>query len=317
MELIKFIIYDPETGKVLSRTPKSWFLITLFYCVYYSVLAAFWYGMLQLFFLTLPLDQPKYIGTASIIGNSPGVGMRPHQPDKTIDSSMLFLKMNAKDETPSEKMEDTTNIDWAARYRKYLNTYDNMTGIRTCEDSAAGQTGKDACKFDIADLGDCGKFPYGYNLEPGQDVIQPCVLLKINRIFNWVPEEYTPEDLDEDNQDPEDPIPEKVRELIRADSTKVYLHCDGENPYDRETLEGKINYFPADQGISLKYFPYNHAHKNYQNPLVAVQFKDLTPGTLHHVECRLWAKGVKHHKKDRAGLVHMEVILVKDYKKAE
>jgi hypothetical protein len=50
----------PSPLQILTRTPKSWALIILFYCVYYTCLAAFWYGMLQLFFLTLRFDEPKY-----------------------------------------------------------------------------------------------------------------------------------------------------------------------------------------------------------------------------------------------------------------
>ena len=54
------MIYNPDTGEILTRTPKSWLQITAFYLVYYSLLAAFWLVCLQIFFLTLPEGKPRY-----------------------------------------------------------------------------------------------------------------------------------------------------------------------------------------------------------------------------------------------------------------
>merc|ERR1712001_456737 len=54
LEAFRYFLYDPDNGTILSRTPKSWALITIFYCIYYSCLAAFWYVCLLIFFSTLP-----------------------------------------------------------------------------------------------------------------------------------------------------------------------------------------------------------------------------------------------------------------------
>ena len=51
LEAFRYFLYDPDNGTILSRTPKSWALITIFYCIYYSCLAAFWYVCLLIFFL--------------------------------------------------------------------------------------------------------------------------------------------------------------------------------------------------------------------------------------------------------------------------
>ena len=318
-DIIKYVIWDGEKGEVFTRTPKSWFLITLFYCIYYSCLAAFWYGMLQIFFIFLPDDQPKYILSSSIIGTNPGVGMQPKQPSITIDSSMLFLQWNAENEEPSSDWETESNIDWAKRYESFLDIYKNKTQTRVCGDDDGGQDnmGKDACQYDVSALGPCGTFPYGFQLEAGKKQIEPCILLKINRIFGWEPEEYTDDDLNEDEEESENPIPENVKTLIRANRRKLYLDCQGENPADREILDGKLKYYPEDQGISYKYFPYNHAHKNYQNALVAVKFVDVPLFRLMHIECKLWTKGITHSRKNRIGQVHLELMLDNYPKKDE
>ena len=37
-EAIKYFFYNPDTGEVITRTPMSWLLITVFYVIYYSCL---------------------------------------------------------------------------------------------------------------------------------------------------------------------------------------------------------------------------------------------------------------------------------------
>ena len=71
------MIYNPDTGEILTRTPKSWLQITAFYLVYYSLLAAFWLVCLQIFFLTLPEGKPRYNSSSSYRGQLSSV----HVPD--------------------------------------------------------------------------------------------------------------------------------------------------------------------------------------------------------------------------------------------
>ena len=268
--------------------------------------------MLQLFFLTVPKDNPKYQLDASIIGSNPGVGIRPGQADQKLDSSMIFLVTNDDDTEPTDdKGEGLKNADWAQRYKKFLEKYDNKTGTTDKCSNIDKEDPKEACLFDPSVvLGDCAKDNYGYLKSPPE----PCVLLKINRIFGWTPQEYSADDLVEaqkENDDyPEDVMPKNVADLISANGfNKIYIDCQGENPFDREQLEKKMTYYPSSQGIPFHYFPYTHAGKNCHNPLVAVKFTNLKAGVLYHIQCKLWAKEVRHSKKERAGLVHFEIFL--------
>jgi len=312
-EKISYLLYNKDTGEILTRTPKSWALIFIFYVIYYSLLAGFWYGMLQLFMLSVPVTEPKYTQGASIIGNNPGVGMQPPQADEKLDSSMLFLVYNSPTgEQPTDpKGEGLKNADWAARYKLYLESYKNKTkGVTTnCKDI---NPERQFCKFDPAvELGECAQYPYGY-----LGTVEPCVMLKINRIYGWEPQQYTDEELKDaqelDEDYPEDQMPAEIAKKIEAESERVYIDCQGENPFDAEGLGGKMKYFPEHQGIPFHYFPYKQTPESgthYQSPMVAVKFKGLERGVLYHVQCKLWAKGVRHSKKDRAGLVHFEIFL--------
>merc|ERR1719317_1224348 len=51
MEAFKYLLYNPETGEILTRTPLSWAKIIAFYIIYYSCLAGFWAACLCIFFL--------------------------------------------------------------------------------------------------------------------------------------------------------------------------------------------------------------------------------------------------------------------------
>ena len=73
-ETFRYFLHDPDNGTFLSRTPLSWLKITVFYTIYYSCLAAFWYVCLLIFFQTLPeVDSgPKWKESGSLIGENPG-----------------------------------------------------------------------------------------------------------------------------------------------------------------------------------------------------------------------------------------------------
>lgn len=51
--------------------------------------------------------------------------------------------------------------------------------------------------------------------------------------------------------------------------------------------------------------------KGYQSPLVFVRFKNIKYGALIQVWCKLWANNIKHHKNDKAGSVHFELLVDK------
>merc|ERR1712212_566412 len=192
-ESLQYMIYDPANGTILTRTPISWLKIIVFYCIYYSCLAGFWIGCMNIFFLTVPDDRPKWEQAASIIGNNPGVGLRPQSTDKLIDSSMIVLSVGEKDREPTNlEGEGNKNIDYAVRMKKFMDKYDDTTGLQDCETNEI-DTGAQGCKFDVGTLGDCRDFPYGYVGNETSNA-EPCIFLKFNKIYNWVPTPLDPKD---------------------------------------------------------------------------------------------------------------------------
>jgi len=294
-EKVRYLIHNPETGEYFTRTPKSWGLIIIFYIIYYSCLAAFWAAMLMIFFQTIPDDKPKWLNKDSIIGISPGLGMRPKQTEELIDSSIIQFNWNKKDD--SDGIPGWNG--WASRSKEFLNTFKG-TG-ETCTAGSKPAKGK-VCKFDIATLGECGNVQTNLGFDKGK----PCIYLKLNKIYGLENDPLDPSDLPED-------IPAALKKHIeaQADKNQVWVECHGQYPADKENL-GEIKYYPAAQGFPSYYFPYEK-QEGYETPVVAVQFNSPMKNMLLHVECRAWAKNIGYEKRDRVGINLFELhILDKD-----
>jgi len=298
-EAFRYFLYDPDNGTILSRTPKSWALITIFYTIYYSCLAAFWYVCLLIFFQTLPdaAEGPKWQQDGSLIGINPGVGIRPLNRDSRIDSNMFVLEFRDSNDILSEKQgEGDLNIDYARRAQLFF-------------EENYGTVGEGYNEFDrAAELGDCAQFPYGF-INPAGGAISPCVFLKFNKIWGWEPTPVTEEDFAEN---PEWPAEFKSHWDAQADKEKIWIHCQGRNPADKEALaDGGMTYLPATQGFPATFFPYTGNKEGYQSPLVAVNFNldEKYIGQLIHIECRAYYKGVRHETKSKTGLVQFEVLM--------
>jgi len=301
-ETFKYMLYDPSTGAILTRTPMSWAKIVGFYLVYYTVLAAFWMSCMMMFFKTLPDNQPRWLLTESLIGSNPGVGVRPGTSDLHIDSSMYLLNSQDKDKSPSNKEgEGEKNIDYARRMEMFLKGYDSKSaGLVSCDGSDDRNNGR--CIFDLAVLESCGTYPYGFM--PVNGTVHPCLFLKLNKIWNFVPKGIKAANVD----DPEyDAMTEELKEIIRTsgDADQVYIDCKGRFPADVEGVG--LEYFPANRAIPSYFFPFSGG--NYQSPLVAVKVAPVLKGTLIHIECRAWFEGVVHSGKEKAGLTQFEVLV--------
>jgi len=292
MEAFKYMLWNPDTGEVLTRTPLSWLKIIVFYIIYYSCLAAFWIACLQVFFLTIPEQEPRWLLSESIIGVNPGVGLRPKQTDKLIDSSIFIFDQADVETAPTDDDgEGNLNADAVKRMENFMAKNSNTTNLVTPV-------------FDTATLKSCAESPYGYM--PVNGKVEPCLFLKLNKIYGWKPYGVNLADLDSPTYaDMTDELKTKIRETegTTGNATNVYMDCKGRYDADREALT--LTYFPENQGLPMKYFPF--AGGNYQSPLVAVKISSTSIGQLLHIECRAWFHDVKHVTKDKEGLIQFEV----------
>jgi sodium/potassium-transporting ATPase subunit beta len=155
-------------GLVMGRNKSSWAKIGFFYVCFYTFLAAFFGAMLAVFLstLTLPSDggSPKL---TQFIANKPGLTL----------VNKVESKYNASDE---KTLNAHTKI-----VQDFLNKYDNYGKANKCnETQTTGYEGKDACRYDYAtDMTPaCDEKNYF-----GMENKQPCILIKMNKVFGWVP----------------------------------------------------------------------------------------------------------------------------------
>jgi len=328
--------------------------------------------MLNLYLhLNVTEDRPKYIGDESIIGVNPAMGFQPGQNEADIDSSLVRLKWNGNrdfykgldkekrklyDIDVEKETEKFIELGWIPRYEAFLKKYEDNKSDKlvTCGDGEAPrdvQWGKKSCAFDIKELKECGMdgkaTNFGFYSSGANQIVQPCMILKMNRIFGWptfvdgltdllaVQKQigYTSGEIDdlEDEEDENKKPSKQVLDIMRADvaaqeagddgekrTSRVYVDCQGENPADRELLAANpnsIRYFPSDQGFHMKYLPYRMTDdqgKVYQSPLLAIKLDlnaDKAVGRLLHLQCKLWFKKVEHNSRDKVGLARMELFL--------
>lgn len=107
----------------------------------------------------------------------------------------------------------------------------------------------------------------------GYEEGRPCIFLKLNKIYNWIPEYYNK------SEDVQDAMPNRLkthikdRVKLKQDTNIVWVSCEGENPADIENLGSGISYYSlaGEQGFLGNYFPYKNT-LGYLQPLIAVQF---------------------------------------------
>lgn len=244
-------LYNSSTKEVLGRTGKSWFLILLFYCIYYALLAGFFIGMMMInLTFIIPEDVPLRTGYNSLLALNPGLGMRPN-----VNIKNTLIKFSAKDEHTYRGF--VQNID--AYLDEYLSV-NQKESVNFADCSKPRTDVEKVCKFDLKQLGPCSSDKkYGY--PEGK----PCVILKLNKIYGWLP------DIADD-----------------APTQSPQVNCTGQNPHDSENM-GKIIYAPGDAEagtFSSSFFPFL-GQKSYLSPIVAVQFPNLKKSVTVMVECTI------------------------------
>lgn len=284
---LKTFIWNPRTREFCGRSGESWLKIGVFYVIFYLLLAGFWTVMLLIFYQTLDYYSPKWTLDSSRIGSNPGLGFRPLPHPDNVDSTLIWFTHGSGREWGH----------WVDSLEKYLEAYEpgRQQGehLLSCTFDRIYDK-PHVCPFTLEQLGSTCTRANNF----GYDVGKPCMLLKINRIYDWVPVPYHNESL-----------PSHMPDYLRAayDPNYVYISCQGENPADKENI-GPIQYFPEHGAIPNYYFPFTNLD-GYLSPFVFVHFKKPATGVLINIECKAWAANIKHDRTDRMGSVHFELLI--------
>ncbi|XP_074595430.1 sodium/potassium-transporting ATPase subunit beta-like [Brevipalpus obovatus] len=295
--------WNPRSKEFCGRTATSWGKIILFYTIFYLCLAAFWAIMLLIFKTTIDDKEPKWKLEDSRIGANPGLGFRPRPPADRIESTLIRFRRSKED----------TYKHWVSDLKTFIEPYSgnavNFTDGKSaggadhpidCEQSQLTSPNQ-FCEFDIRAIDSECSAARDFGYKEGK----PCVLIKLNRIFDWKPEPYKFEDLN----DPK--LPEELRAAMDSVKSKrgptgeyVFVTCNGQNSLDKEHI-GAVDYYPQ-QGIRTHFFPFRN-QDNYRSPFVFVRFSSPTNGMIINVECKAWAKNIRHSALEKEGSVIFEL----------
>ncbi|CAH2105100.1 unnamed protein product [Euphydryas editha] len=294
LKRIQYAIWNPEERTFLGRTGKRWGVIGLIYLVMYICIIIFF--SICMCGLLSAMDEriPYYTLSESIIGDNPGMGHRP-----IILENGALIWYDANNMTQINRYVE--NID------EFLAPYENKSLLankgenqRDCRDSKPPRN--EVCSFDIKQLGPCSRENYyGYRNRT------PCIIIKLNRIFDW-----NPKLIDDPENLPPD-MPTDLKNHINSttlpkERRNIWVSCKGERPADVDAL-GPLKYWPY-PGLSEIYFPYDNT-PGYLSPLVAVQLLNPTLHQIINIRCRAWAHNIKFTEslKDRLGSTHFEIMI--------
>ncbi|XP_042339612.1 sodium/potassium-transporting ATPase subunit beta-1a [Plectropomus leopardus] len=277
----KTFLWNSEKKEFLGRTGSSWFKIFLFYVIFYGCLAGIFIGTIQALLLTLSSYKPTYQDRVA----PPGLSHTPRSDKseiaytisdektytKYIDAMDTFLwKYDDKNQTEQKNFEDCGRTPQSYKDR---GSVESDTEPRK------------ACNFSRSLLGDCsGLDDKFYGFKEGK----PCIIVKLNRIVNFRPK------IPSSNQS----LPEGLQGKMQPNVIPIF--CKNKREEDEGKI-GEIKYFSLGGGFPLQYYPYygKLLHPQYVQPLVAIQFTNITLGQEVRIECKAYGANIDYSEKDR------------------
>lgn len=277
----KKFLWDSEKGELLGRTGSSWFKIFLFYVVFYGCLAGIFIGTIQAMLLTLSDYKPTWQDRVA----PPGLTHTPRSDKAEVTYNLndmetylpytkalkdFLAKYNEDDQKDQMKFEDCGSEPGEYKNRGDL---ESDVGIRK------------ACRFSRTLLGPCsGLEDPHFGFKDGK----PCIVVKLNRIVNFRPRPPSSNET----------IPEEAQPKVQPNV--IPLYCTNKKEEDAGKI-GEIKYHGIAGGFPLQYYPYygKLLHPQYLQPLVALQFTNLTLNTELRIECKVFGDNINYSEKDR------------------
>uniref|UniRef100_A0A8C2X2V7 Sodium/potassium-transporting ATPase subunit beta n=1 Tax=Cyclopterus lumpus TaxID=8103 RepID=A0A8C2X2V7_CYCLU len=274
-------VWNSEKKEFLGRTGISWLKIFLFYVIFYGCLAGIFIGTIQALLLTLSNYKPTYQDRVA----PPGLSHTP----RSLKSEISFSLSD-----PGSYMKYTETVEnFLAKYDE-LRQADQMK-FEDCGDSPMSYTDRGsldsdqgqrkACRFHRSLLAGCsGESDPHYGFKDGK----PCIIVKLNRVVNFRPKAPA------NNQTLPDPL------QTRSQPNLIPIFCKNKRDEDVDKI-GEIKYFGLGEGFPLQYYPYygKLLQPQYLQPLVAIQFTNLTRDQELRIECKAYGANIGYSEKDR------------------
>uniref|UniRef100_A0AAZ1XZP9 Sodium/potassium-transporting ATPase subunit beta n=1 Tax=Oreochromis aureus TaxID=47969 RepID=A0AAZ1XZP9_OREAU len=258
----------------LISFPSSAVKILLFYVIFYGCLAGIFVGTIQALLLTLSKDKPTYQDRVA----PPGLSHTPRSDKSEIsftrsDQSSYSKYVQSMNEFLEMYNDTKQNGDPYEDCGKFPGTYKD----RSMEEN------KKVCKFLRSWLNNCSGTDPDYGFMEGN----PCVIIKLNRIVNFRPKAPSNNSLLEELQ-------------AKITPNEIPIYCKPKRAEDIGQIE-EIKYYGIGQGFPLQYYPYygKQLHPNYLQPLMAVQFVNVTVGKEIRIECKAFGDNIDYSEKDR------------------
>ncbi|XP_044055315.1 sodium/potassium-transporting ATPase subunit beta-1a [Siniperca chuatsi] len=274
-------VWNSEKKEFLGRTGGSWFKILLFYTIFYGCLAGIFIGTIQALLLTLSNNKPTY-------------------QDRVAPPGLSHTPNSDKSEIAFTKSDESTFKKYTESMQSFLELYDegrqtDEMKFEDCGDTPqsykdrgsleSDQGQRKACRFHRSLLGSCsGESDPFFGFKEGK----PCIIVKLNRIVNFRPKAPT------NNQS----LPEPLQ--AKAQPNLIPIYCKNKREEDEAKI-GEIKYFGLGEGFPLQYYPYygKMLHPQYLQPLVAIQFTNLTFDQELRIECKVYGANIGYSEKDR------------------
>ncbi|XP_066514764.1 potassium-transporting ATPase subunit beta-like [Hoplias malabaricus] len=252
-------VWNSDDGTFMGRTPEKWVYISLYYVAFYVVMTGLFALAIYVLMYTLSPYTPDYQDRLK----SPGVMVWPD----TYNDEDLEITYNMSDKSSWMKMSSCLQQflqPYNDTKQAQCNNYNCTPGKYFFQPNFnAPKHTKWSCPFYQRTLGNCSGIEdptFGYN------TAQPCVIIKMNRIINFLPNNGT--------------------------GTSPYVNCTILEGH--ENVQG-IVYYPQNGTMDLSYFPYygKLAQPNYVNPLVAVKFH-LINQRHAKIMCRVMSNNIAY-----------------------
>ncbi|KAM4547820.1 sodium/potassium-transporting ATPase subunit beta-1a [Odontesthes bonariensis] len=276
-------VWNSEKREFLGRTGGSWLKITSFYVIFYGCLAGIFIGTIQAMLVTLSDYKPTYQDRVA----PPGLSHTPYSVKSEISFTLSDRKSFQKYIDSMDTLLTKYDDERQGNDMKYEDCGESPLPYKDRGSLDGTQGQKNACRFSRTWLESCsGLIDKDYGFANGK----PCIIVKLNRIVNFRPRAPS------NNQ--------SLPEILQGKSYDNFIpiSCKIKREEDEGNI-GEIKYFGVGGlgGFPLQYYPYygKRLQPQYLQPLVAIQFVNITLGLDLRIECKVFGANIDYSEKDR------------------